>query len=140
MQLTQLELFKENDLPPFSGKTSQECLTPKIMPSDASWDSLLGQMLPYSPKQEDGRVQVMLSDLSARSRGECSTLNISECPNDAVESSSSQILQPTEQIHPRFYLSAKACEGILRRAKGRNVTLPKMLTDALIAGIARGQE
>ena len=59
-----------------------------------------------------------------------STLNISECPNDAVESFLSQVLE-RDSIPQKYYLSLRACEGILRRAKNRNVTLPDTLREAL---------
>lgn len=50
------------------------------------------QTLPFRPAQSDGRVQVWLPDQNAKQRGACSMLNISECPNDAVASSLSQVL------------------------------------------------
>ena len=52
-----------------------------------------------------------------------------ECPSVAVESRLSQILEA--EVHPKYYLSAKACEGILRRAERRGKELPPMLKDAL---------
>lgn len=48
------------------------------------------------------------------SHGECLMLDFSECPSDGVESSLSDILE-TGAIPQRYFLSAKACEGILRR-------------------------
>lgn len=48
------------------------------------------------------------------SHGECLMLDFSECPSDDVESSLSDILE-TGAIPQRYFLSAKACEGILRR-------------------------
>ncbi len=62
--------------------------------------------------------------------GECSTLKTSECPSDAVESSLSAILE-TGDLQQRFFLSAKACAGILRRAKNRGRKLPDPLRLAL---------
>lgn len=64
------------------------------------------------------------------SHGECLTLNSSECPSAAVESSLSDILQ-TGDIPQRFFLSPAACAGILRRAEKRGRTLPRPLLDAL---------
>ena len=68
---------------------------------------------------------------------ECWTLNISEAPrNVAGESSSwpvatlSQVLE-TGELPQRFYLSPKACAGILRRAAKRGKALPPMLEAAL---------
>ena len=70
------------------------------------------------------------------SRGECSTHDISESPNDAVECSLSAILEAT--AHPRYTLSARAARGILRRAAVRGRNLPPVLEDALrqVAGEA----
>jgi hypothetical protein len=58
-------------------------------------------------------------------------LNIGECPNAVKESFLSQILE--DNPPEKYYLSAKACTGILRRAKERGKTLPPMLEQALIA-------
>lgn len=37
-----------------------------------------------------------------------------------------------------YYLSAKACAGVLRRAERRGKTLPKMLREALEEAVALG--
>ncbi len=52
-------------------------------------------------------------------------------PREERESSLSQILQLSP--HPEYYLSPKACLGILRRAKERGKELPEKLKDALMA-------
>ena len=63
------------------------------------------------------------------SRGACSTHNTGECPKDARESTLSQILQANAP--EKYYLSAKACQGILNRAKKHGKELPTMLREAL---------
>ena len=63
-------------------------------------------------------------------RGERLTLNTSEFPSAAVESSLSDILE-TGDLPQRFFLSPTACAGILRRAKKRGRMLPKPLRAAL---------
>jgi hypothetical protein len=47
-----------------------------------------------------------------------------------------------ENPHPKYFLSAKACQGILRRAAKRGKELPPMLKEALIrqAGIVEEME
>ena len=100
MQFIQLELNLENPLQSFSGRTSQECSTQKTTPSGVSWRSLLERTLPFRPAQTDGRVQVLLPDPKEKSRGAYSPLNISECPNDAVASSLSQVLLKGGAIDP----------------------------------------
>ena len=57
------------------------------------------------------------------------TLNTGVSPNDARESSLSQILQDAPPI--KYYLSPKACLGILRRASERGKALPPKLERAL---------
>ena len=63
--------------------------------------------------------------------GECSMRNTGECPNAAAESRLSQILEETPP--EKYYLTAKACAGILRRAMRRGKKLPELLERVLIA-------
>jgi hypothetical protein len=64
---------------------------------------------------------------------ECLTLSTSEWPKDAAVCSLSDILE-TGDLPPRFFLSAKACSGILRRAEKRGRQLPPLLQMALERG------
>lgn len=64
------------------------------------------------------------------SHGELWTLDISESPNGAVECSLSEVLE-TSPPPPRYWLSAKAAAGILRRAERRGKELPPALARAL---------
>lgn len=69
------------------------------------------------------------SNSGMASRGGCLTLNTSEFPNAAAVCSLSEVL---ETDAPRkYYLSPKACRGILRRAEKRGKELPPLLSDAL---------
>jgi len=71
-------------------------------------------------------------------RGESLILNTGPAPRSAVGVSSlSQILQ--ENVPKKYYLSPKACLGILRRAWERGKELPKMLKRALMiqSGLVR---
>jgi len=65
------------------------------------------------------------------------TLNTSEFPNAVVASSLSQVLE-VGTLPPRFFLSPKACAGILRRAERRGKQLPPMLEQALKQADANG--
>jgi hypothetical protein len=58
------------------------------------------------------------------------TLNSSEHHSDAAVCSLSDTLE-TGAVPQRFFLSAKACQGILRRAEKRNKKLPPLLRAAL---------
>ena len=62
--------------------------------------------------------------------GECMTRNTGESPNVAVVSRLSQILEETPQ--EKYSLSAKACQGILRRAERRGKDLPETLKAVLL--------
>ena len=70
-------------------------------------------------------------------RGGASTLNTGVSPRGAKESSLSQILQADPPL--KYYLSPKACLGILRRAFERGKELPQKLEGALKiqAGLTR---
>ena len=69
-------------------------------------------------------------------RGDASTLNTGVSPREEKESSLSQILQ--DDPPDRYYLTQKACLGILRRASERGKELPEKLKRALEiqAGVA----
>ena len=62
---------------------------------------------------------------------ECWTLNTLEYHSDAAVSSSLRQVLETGDLPARFYLSPKACAGILRRASKRGKALPPMLEQAL---------
>lgn len=67
-------------------------------------------------------------------RGEFSTLSFGEHPislfhNGDGESRLWQILE--EEPHPKYYLSGKACRGILTRAERRQKEIPALLKAAL---------
>jgi hypothetical protein len=61
--------------------------------------------------------------------GEYTMHSFGEYPSEEKESRLSQILEAAP--HPKYCLSAKACQGILRRAEKRGKELPKMLKEAL---------
>ena len=63
--------------------------------------------------------------------GECLMHSTSECPKGAAVSSSLRSVLETQPVLQKFYLSAKACEGILRRAERRGKNLPDLLDRAL---------
>jgi hypothetical protein len=66
------------------------------------------------------------------------TLSSSEWPSGAAVCSLSDVLE-TGDVPRRFFLSARACEGILRRAEKRGKDLPLPLRRALkaVAGSAQ---
>lgn len=68
--------------------------------------------------------------------GECMMRNTGESPNAAAVSRLSQILEVTPQ--EKYSLSAKACQGILRRAERRGKDLPKRLKAVLLMQSEQG--
>ena len=77
--------------------------------------------------------------------GDLQTYNITDAPKDGEdllfcatsmewthqESSLSNILQEPNEVDEKYYLSAKACQGILNRAVKRGKALPEVLQKAL---------
>ena len=57
------------------------------------------------------------------------TLNTGEQPREANPTKLSDILEPGAD--KRYYLSSKACQGILNRAEKRGKELPEVLKQAL---------
>jgi len=116
-----------------SGKTSPESSTPPTTRSDASWERWL-DVVPPSFRHEDsgGSARVWLMDPNDESYFAPSMPSISEYPNadDVCLSSLTDVLWDGP-VPKRYYLSAKACRGILRRARARGRELPRLLRLAL---------
>jgi len=89
----------------------------------------------------DGRLEPSSGGWSNSGMGsptESWTLNTSEWNHTLVPSPSvggvcslSDVLEPTGSVPQRYYLSARACAGILRRAANRERELPELLRLAL---------
>lgn len=77
----------------------------------------------------DGKVQEKSWETTFPLLGESLMLNTSECPNEE-ESFLSQILM--EEVPEKYYLSKKACLGILQRAARKGKEIPEQLKQALI--------
>jgi hypothetical protein len=147
------------DLEIFSSKTSPAGSTTRTTLSDVSWEDLSAQMMPSfqaSAREASARMssggstrndaswspggltQVWLPGHGAGRHGGFSTLNTQAWRNDASVCSLSQILE-RGPIPLRYYLSAEACTGILRRAGKRGKELPALLARALKAVAGLGQ-
>lgn len=116
--------------------THAETLCSPILPllhniSPSGW---FGRTSPASClATEDGILEPFSGRWASSGMGsptECLTLNISEWPKDAGVCSLSDALE-TGNVPQRFFLSAKACQGILRRAEKRGKKLPQQLHKAL---------
>lgn len=121
-----------SNLPPPSsfGKTCPECSTLKTTHSDVSWLEYVERTFPLKYRTAGGQAQVSLPVQKGAQHGAHSMLNFSECPNAAKESSLSQVLV-TGSIPQKYFLSARACAGILARAQKRGKILPHSLRAAL---------
>ncbi len=120
------------------GKTSRELSLPENLPVKTSASSrkksselsaINFQFLDLTPGAGNLLGESYWETLSPYVGGS-STLNTGASPKDAVESSLSQILE--DSPHSRYYLSRKACLGILRRASERGKELPPQLKTALM--------
>lgn len=71
------------------------------------------------------------ADSGMWARGACWTLDTSEFPSEGAASSSLRDVLEKGEIPPRYFLSPRACAGILVRASRRGRTLPTQLQHAL---------
>lgn len=130
----QITLF---DLDTSFGKTSpapSPAENPRAKTSGVSWKKSLElkyaayQSLDLTPGAGNLLGEFFWETLSPW-RGDASTLNTGVSPREERESSLSQILEENPPI--KYYLTRKACEGILRRACERGRALPPKLERAL---------
>ena len=123
-------MAKNQDI--LSGKTSLEpSHQTKEKISDVSLKaSATSRMKPYQfLRLINGNKQELLWEIIFPLPGEYLTLNTGEFPNEENASSLSQILQVG--VPEKYYLSQKACLGILKRASARGKELPATLQTAL---------
>ncbi len=92
-------------------KTSPVSSTPN---EDGTWESSSGRW------QNSGMAW----------RGECWMLSTSESPNAAAECSLSDVLE-TQPVERKYFLSARAAEGILTRSSRQGNSLPRILEESL---------
>ena len=104
--------------------------------TDLSPNGLSGKMSPVSCHLTEDEILEPSSGRWGKSgtgfHGESWTLNTSEFHKDADVSSLSDVLEIGE-VPQVFYLSPKACQGILRRAEKRGKELPQQLAQALLS-------
>ena len=122
------------DLDTWSGKTYQEhsAATKERTSESSSKKRRKSQTKPplfLDLTKENGLMQEPLWEKGGALLGEYSMHSFGECPSVVVESTLSQILE--DNPHPKYYLSEKACQGILRRAERRGKKLPELLRVAL---------
>jgi len=80
-------------------------------------------------RMADGHTPDVSWEMGGALLGAYTMRSFGESPSEERESRLSQILE--ENPHPKYCLSERACQGILRRAENRGKTLPPMLEMAL---------
>jgi DNA (cytosine-5)-methyltransferase 1 len=86
--------------------------------------------IPRPPRGADGARPEQSPGTDGAWLGDSSTLNIGECPREENGSLLSQILEVNAP--EKYFLSARACRGILTRASRRGKKLPDLLETALL--------
>ena len=137
----------ENTQHSLYGKTCRGHLAPTVekISEPSSKCSVKSKPLPFmfldltgGGATENGNTQVVSWATGIPSLGAYSMRDIGEYPNVAEESFLWQILEVN--VPQKYYLSAKACAGVLRRAERRGKELPTILKKALEQQIERWEK
>ena len=112
----------------FCGRTSLALCPATTEPTSLPCCGASPEHSPTCPMVDGGPAEWWSGRNEPRSGG-CLTLAGSEWPSDAAVCSLSQVLE--EHVDPKYFLSRKACEGILNRAERRGRALPPSLYEAL---------
>lgn len=131
MDCIQLSLFGKT-YPEHSVPTAEKISEPcwKNLPA---WSNQTLQFLDLRVGGADGAKLEQSLETDGALLGDSSTLNIGEFPNAERESLLSWILE--DNVPQKYYLSARACQGILTRASRRGKKLPDLLQTALLETI-----
>lgn len=95
-----------------------------------AWNNQTLQFLDLRVGGADGAKPEQSPETDGLWLGDSSMLNIGEFPNAERESLLSWILE--DNVPQKYYLSARACQGILTRASRRGKALPDILRQALM--------
>ena len=106
-------------------RTSELCW--KSLPA---WHNQTLQFLDLRRGGGAGNTQEQSPETDGAWLGDSLTLNIGESPSVANESLLSQILEVDVPL--KYFLSARACRGILTRSSRRGNSLPDLLKTALL--------
>ena len=130
MEVIQLSLFGkmcQERSAPTEEKISEPCW--KNLPT---WNSQTFQFLDLR-RGEDGAKPEQSPETDGLWLGDSLTLNTGESPNAVKELLLSQILE--DNVPQKYYLSTRACQGILTRESRRGKKLPELLEAALLETI-----
>lgn len=127
MDCIQLSLFGKT-YPEHSVPTEEKISEPcwKSLPA---WNSQTLQFLDLRGGTDGAKLE-QSPETDGAWLGDSLTLNIGEFPNVENVSRLSQILE--DNVPQKYYLSARACQGILTRASRRGKLLPNLLKIALL--------
>ena len=128
MDCIQLSLFGRT-CPELSAQTTEKISEPcwKNLPAS---NSQTFQFLDLRVGGTDGAKPEQSPETDGLWLGDSLTLNIGEFPNVENVSLLSWILE--DNVPQKYYLSARACQGILTRASRRGKPLPGVLRQALM--------
>lgn len=136
MECIQLSLF---------GKTYPEHSVPTAAKiSEPCWKNLpeshnqTFQFLDLRVGGADGAKPEQSPETDGLWHGDSSMLNTGESPNAERESLLSWILE--DNVPQKYYLSARACQGILTKASRRGKSLPEILRQALLDVIEQAKK
>ena len=129
-QLTVFDVYPDT----WCGRTFQESSQAEIQKEKTSESSLkkqrgLSSRMPLFLDLRSGATAVASWEMGGLLLGEYTITSFGEHPKEDVESLLSQILQ--DEVPQKYYLSEKACQGILNRANKRGKELPRELKEAL---------
>lgn len=131
----QMSIFDLLSQDSWSGKTSPE---PSVQTKEKTSDVFLKKFAELRIKPPmylflgggSGQQAVVSWEIGGALLGVYMMRSFGEFPREERKSHLSQILE--ENPHPKYCLSAKACQGILNRANRRGKKLPEILEKALI--------
>ena len=128
MDCIQLSLFGKT-CPERSVPTEEKISEPcwKNLPA---WNNQTLQFLDLRVGGADGEKLEQSSETDGLWLGDSLMLNIGESAKEESVSLLSQILE--DNVPQKYYLSARACQGILVRASRRGKPLPELLKQALL--------
>lgn len=128
MECIQLSLFGRMS-PELSALTAEK-ISAQCWKNLPAWNNQTLQFLDLRGGGSVGNEQGQSSETDGVWLGDRLMLNIGESPSAAKESLLSWILQV--DVPEKYYLSARACRGILTRASRRGKKLPELLETALL--------
>lgn len=136
MECAQLSLFgkmyQERSAP------TEEKISEPYWKNLPAWNNQTLQFLDLRVGGADGAKPEQSPETDGLWLGDSSMLNIGEFPNAERESLLSWILE--DNVPKKYYLSTRACQGILVRASRRGKPLPDILRQALLDVIEQAKK